>query len=564
MLRKFIDNGEIIGRRAVSIATVVALLMSVGIVACTGDRNHPAAREDDRTPSAREDDSIYAMPTLEPGTPRQAGASILLFPEFSIPWTMVAADVIVRAKLMDVRPAVEQNKTEPPYFAAAKDLVFEPIEFLKGSGPDQLRVRVAYIHPQGGSEERALAVAEYLVATHPESGRFVDREAILLLNKYMSNSEVGKNLIAGRPRRDRSEVASHDPSLFAFAHSHTWGYNPSIYEYEVTSKSNKAWLPAAGGDGEDTMYFTDHETEIPNAFNGSEFIGDDPPTVTLREMRSRIAHMQEDVNDGDGSSDHLRCVAAKHSQEYGFGYSPEHQHGYRTESVTMRSGLPAESIVHSKRYVPGADVFDKIWTTGDASEYLKVRMIDDGSGYRPDEKVVYATRPLPQGEYTIFFNTQYWEWIPCDYYPDSVHETYEWTVAVEAPEGTLHEAFFDPGIDGDSVGFATGEFGTLTPANIADTAISIDRLSWSGDQVELSGSGIDGLSETVADFIDLRGETFLTLSLGGLQGDEECGADSSSLVWSVAEQPWRQDDQLMIRIRDSSTETTALPVISCG
>ena len=555
MLRIFIDNGEIIGRRAVSIATVVALPMLVGIVACTGDRNHP---------SAREDDSIYAMPTLEPGTPRQAGASILLFPEFPIPWTMVAADVIVRAKLMDVRPAVEQNKTEPPYFAAAKDLVFEPIEFLKGSGPDQLRVRVAYIHPQGGSEERALAVAEYLVATHPESGRFVDREAILLLNKYMSNSEVGKNLIAGRPRRDRSEVASHDPSLFAFAHSHTWGYNPSIYEYEVTSKSNKAWLPAAGGDGEDTMYFTDHETEIPNAFNGSEFIGDDPPTVTLREMRSRIAHMQEDVNDGDGSSDHLRCVAAKHSQEYGFGYSPEHQHGYRTNSVTMRSGLPAESIVHSVGYSPGSDVPDKIWTTGDASKYLEVRLIDDVAGYRPDKKAVYATRPLPQGEYTFFFNTQYWEWIACDYYPDSVHETYEWTVAVEAPEGTLHEAFFDPDIDGDSVGFVNDEFGTLTPANIADSAISIDRFSWSGDQVELSGSGIGGLSETVADFIDLRGETFLTLSLGGLQGDEECGADSSSLVWSVAEQPWRQDDQLMIRIRDSSTETTALPVISCG
>ena len=555
MMRKFIDNGEIIGRWTVSIATVIALLMSVGIVACTGDRNHPAAREDDR---------IHAMPTLEPGAPRQAGASLLLFPEFPIPWTMVAADVIVRAKLVDVRPAAEQNKTEPPYFAAAKDLVFEPIEFLKGSGPDQLRVRVAYIYPQGGSEERALAVAEYLVATNPESGRFVDREAILLLNKYMSNSEVEKNQIAGRPRRDRSEVASHDPSLFAFAHSHTWGYNPSIYEYEVTSKSNKAWLPAAGGDGEDTMYFTDHETEIPNAFNGSEFIGDDPPTVTLREMRSRIVHMQEDVNDGDGSSDHLRCVAAKHSQEYGFGYSPEHQHGYRTESVTMRSGLPAESIVHSKRYVPGADVFDKIWTTGDASEYLKVRIIDDGSGYRPDEKIVYATRPLPQGEYTIFFNTQYWDWIACDYYPDSVHETYEWTVAVEAPEGTLHEAFFDPGVDGDSVGFVNGEFGTMTPADIADSAISIDSFIWSGDQVKLSGSGIDGLSETVADFIDLHGETVLSVSLGGLQGDEECGADSSSLVWNVAEQPWRQDDQLMIRIRDSSPETTALPVISCG
>ena len=207
---------------------------------------------------------MHAMPTLEPGTSRQAGALMLLFPEFSIPWTMVAADVIVRAKLVDVRPAVEQNKTEPPYFAAAKDFVFEPLEFLKGSGPDQLRVRVAYIHPPGGSEERALAVAEYVLATNPGSGRFGDREAILLLTKYMSNSEVEKNQIAGRPRRDRSEVASHDPSLFAFAHAHTWGYNPSVYEYQVTDKSNKAWLPAAGGDGEDTMYFTDHE---PTWFN---------------------------------------------------------------------------------------------------------------------------------------------------------------------------------------------------------------------------------------------------------------------------------------------------------
>ena len=557
LLRKCSKGGELVSSAPLLIVLVLAFVVSAGFFACQRDEKLSSVEEDEAY-----DDLISRLRARYPYPP--SAITILALP-FSIPSTMHASDAIVRAKLIDRLPAAVDDETgQADLFSAAVDYVFETVEYLKGSGPDRIRVRVPDALPRyyGTEDEMREYIAHRLRKSSLDSVLFHDREAVLFLAKYMTYQEVKDNIAAGRPQRDRSHlVGTRDPSLFSFSHGHLRGFMPTNLEISITSSNIKVWLPAAGGEGEDTKFFTDHEPDDPRN-NGSDFGGDEAPTVTLRELREQIASLAADVELGDGSAEYVSCVVTQHAHQNGYkrnGFIPEIEVGYRTNSLVMDSGLPADTVLHTERHYGD----DKSWTTGDSADHFGIRVSEPHERHHYP-KDVYTTRPLPAGEYRFFYNTQSWLWFACDYYPDSVHETYEWTVAVEAPEGTLHEAFFDPGIDGDSVGFMNGEFGTMTPADIADSAISIDRLSWSGDQVKLSGSGIDGLSETVADFIDLHGETVLTISLGGLQGDEECDAESSSLVWNVAEQPWGTDDRLMIRIRDSSTETTALPVISCG
>ena len=54
-----------------------------------------------------------------------------------------------------------------------------------------------------------------------------------------------------------------------------------------------------------------------------------------------------------------------------------------------------------------------------------------------------ATRPLPSGVYEIVQAYQFYIWIPCNFkYDDDQYNI--WEVTVLPPEGTLHEAFFDP------------------------------------------------------------------------------------------------------------------------
>ena len=104
----------------------------------------------------------------------------------------------------------------------------------------------------------------------------------------------------------------------------------------------------------------------------------------------------------------------------------------------------------------------------------------------------FATaRPLPAGEYQIVRKEVWPRYLPCDYVLDN-----EWTITVEAPEGTLHEAFFDPVTDGTAVA-ADGTNGVLKPAmftGIDGAAASVERIAWESGTVKLEVSPHTGLS----------------------------------------------------------------------
>ena len=75
---------------------------------------------------------------------------------------------------------------------------------------------------------------------------------------------------------------------------------------------------------------------------------------------------------------------------------------------------------------------------------------------------------------------------------------HEWTVTVTAPEGTLHEAFFDPVTVGTAV-VADSANGVLKPAEFTDAngaAATIHRVAWEAGTERVRDGEAEALAPT--------------------------------------------------------------------
>ena len=106
---------------------------------------------------------------------------------------------------------------------------------------------------------------------------------------------------------------------------------PSTTFTAYTARGNKRWLPAATGTG--------------STGDDQEFLLDVPPpveTITLGEMKRRIAQLSTELNGGDGSEEYRDCVLSKYRhirnqrnwpEERGHTYTPldsRPQRGFRS------------------------------------------------------------------------------------------------------------------------------------------------------------------------------------------------------------------------------------------
>ena len=130
---------------------------------------------------------------------------------------------------------------------------------------------------------------------------------------------------------------------------------------------------------------------------------------------------------------------------------------------------------------------------------------------------------------------------------------YEWTVTVNAPEGTLHEAFFDPVTDGTAVA-ADSTNGVLSPATFTDAngaSATIERIAWEpgtggSGTVKVKLSPHDSMAGHTVNFIAMDGSVSLSLEVAGATVD----ATTGTLSWTVTSQPWQSGDKLMLRVRE--------------
>ena len=107
--------------------------------------------------------------------------------------------------------------------------------------------------------------------------------------------------------------------------------------YSITSRYDKLWLPAEAAVGTPSQRTGDQQRflmDVPPATGTAE-------TITLGEMRARIAAVTAKLNAGDGSEEYLECVQSTYYYERQDSYyvntggdglvrkTPDHELGLR-------------------------------------------------------------------------------------------------------------------------------------------------------------------------------------------------------------------------------------------
>ena len=167
-------------------------------------------------------------------------------------------------------------------------------------------------------------------------------------------------------------------------------------------------------------------------------------------------------------------------------------------------------------------------------------------------------RPLPQGKYEVEYHTLRAEMLPCM----SERIAAYWTINATAPDGVLHEAFFDPASFGIGVGASISgdKVGVIKPTEFKHNGanVAIEQIEWSPNlnkvALKLSNQSVS-LAGHHIDFIELDASVSLRLDFD--DAESTATGYGQTLSWEVCRQPWHPGDLLMIRIAKSATAASA-------
>ena len=436
-----------------------------------------------------------ATPGITPTSAAPAGpVQSSLAPQFynagtaSVSKRIYDSDVVVRATLVS---------------AAGGVLRFRAIEYLKGSGATEFTIRAP---------------------TDGRNTQWDGREAVLFLSIPESQGSSGAS-------------ARTPATEFLFADATDQYYSGDLLEGYTIDTQNPVWLPSESNSGarstsSDPGFITESESPV----------GDPLPTVPLSGLHSKIAWQ----GGGEGIDGYAECVRQSVLHEQYFrDWETYHDRPWPLHQSESRieSGVGKGAVISDYGRTVWEE-YDRVWLTGPDADLFHAQIDDDddlaSNGYR---KVITSARPLTGGNYQIVHNIQSYRFMPCNFIP--VYHRLEWTVTVPSPSDAIHEAFFDPAADGAAVGFS-GSSGVLKPAGftVGGTSTSITGLKWENGAVVLTLDPYASLAGHALEFIELDGSASLTLSMSAAAADETAG----TLTWTVADQPWEDGDQLMMRI----------------
>ncbi len=497
-------------------------------------------------------------PAAETAPP--AGAGLLGSGPFyagpaSLEERIAGADVIARVRLRSVSSGAELRELTrggPLKHLAALEHRFDVLEYLKGSGDGELLAVVNELFDHETAERAAEAGAALLAA---RDTRWDGREAIIFLWNGLQQSD---RYLLGSIITD-------------------WGYFGD--GYTVASPHDKAWLPAAsdggasgsastsrapGGSGAKASsagaqrFLLDEPGSAPSGETGARGASGQAATastITLADMKAKIAQIEREAVAGGGSEAYRECLYHKYEWERQVRYWKEARGGVYysiREDEGIASGLPTGSLAFTSG--SSASLLQKYGQTPPSS-YGKDRLAGrDEDLFHPQwPAVVRTARPLPAGEYRFYFAYQPKRYVLCDALPEDELKRTEVFVAVTAPAGMVHEAFFDPADLTPGAGFSASS-GVLEPAgfSIGGTAASITGLKWQSGSVVLTLAPYASLSGHTLDFIALDGSVDPSLPVSSVTADSAAG----TLTWAVPVQPWQDGDQLMLRIRAAGTPPT--------
>ena len=452
-----------------------------------------------------------------------AGSMIAYDGPTSLEERILKSPVIARVRLDSATSTVELGPTyQGMKYSALLEFGFRVLEYLKGSGVNDI-VAVWAVAPFFDTRQEAEDALPAIVAARDT--QWDDREAIV----FLQTSEA-------------SLASTQQANRYYLAWGGTWVDYGDHDAYSIASRHDKLWLPAEAAVGAPSQPTGDEQRfllDVPPATGTA-------PTITLGEIKARIAAVTAKLDAGDGSEEYTECV----SRTYWYEGINQHQIStgdegffYRTPDQGLDSGLAASSVVYETIAYGGLpNKRAEVCLDGGDVDLFSVEFGDsvpsDFSGDGTNDSIQYAqrvvsTRPLPAGAYSTHYNHRDAVFVPCEGYTFR----YEWTVTVTAPEGTLHEAFFDPVTVGTAVA-ADSANGVLKPAGFTDAngaSATINRIAWeagTGESgtVKLKLSPHDGIAGHTLHFIALDGSVPLSLKVA----DATVDAPNDTLSWTVA------------------------------
>ena len=487
---------------------------------------------------------------------------------------IAAADIIVLARLSGVVAGVEvfdpdDTTGHGPTLAAVLKFTFNVSKYLKGTGstPGSLTAVVRSL-AFFDTRERAQALADHMLAERDT--QWDNRDSVIfLVNESATLPATAPDDVYFMSIWDTFDAETGD-------------------QYSIASNRNKVWLPeaqsAAGGGrsaNAERRFLTDVPATQVSGRSGGQ-TANESPAITQSDLAAKITSVTNKLNAQPGRA-YQACVLHSYSWDRIVEYFRSQNKGYPVPVVTVEtelaSGLPANTntdrLIHT--YFVDENWKGKDWFEGDDADLFAIS--DDvhenrtwpypgtiensfsavGGKFKVDTKLrihyLSTTRPLPAGEYTFTIKQTWPDDVPCrdeDYYSEKAVQI----VKVTAPDGTLHEALFDPVTDGSAVA-ADATNGQLEPAAFTDAngaAATIQRIEWASDTVKVSPH--TGLAGHRLDFIELDGTVSLSLAVD----DATVDAANRTLSWTVAEQPWEDGDLLMLRIKETDPEIALIDV----
>ena len=465
----------------------------------------------------------------------------------SLSESIANADVIARVRMASVATSVEQSA---PSGAAGETptlvFTFNVLEYLKGTGGTQV-VGLAPWPDHEGSASDALSELTALRDT-----RWDDREAVVMLRKldgWASTSQANRYFLG-------------------FARYMTGD------GYSVTSEHRRVWLPSVSVSGDSGSAARSSssqsflleaapqpDTPDPNrllaaqqGFRGSAFAaqaGQVPATIELSAFRSKVSRISNDFAQSDGSAGFNRCVELKYMAERLLNNTNARGHSYRKET-SVESGRPAETLWTDPGVGIAPDQYGRVWTEGPDQDYFTMEFTDgqvQGTALNFGVRTATA-RPLTAGVYSFYALYLGAERMACAQLAENEKTQYPRTVSVEAPDGTVAEALFDPvlldGVTATSTARAFVSAGS--PANTA-----IGAVKWNSGTLQVDLTPAASFSGHHLDFIAQDGTLAETVKV-----DDANGA-GNTLSWAVADAPWAADDKMMVRLyrKVASTCTVA-------
>ena len=426
-------------------------------------------------------------------TVEAAVASPGYFGPSSLEERVFESPVIARVRLDSVSSAAESGTTyRGTKYIATLEFSFSVLAYLKGSGADDIVVVWAaapFFDTRQEAEDALPAIAA------ARDAQWDDREAVLFLQQ-----DSGGFL-----------ASTQQASRYYLAWGGSWmDYGDYNDGYSIASRHDKLWLPAAAAPGDTSQASGDQQgflTDVPPAMGTA-------PTITLGEIKTGIAAVAAKLAAGDGSEEYTECVQRTYQYEGRNRYwisTGRDGYFYRTPDQELGSGLAASSVVYETKRA-------EVWLEGgdiglfvvESSAGVLYDSSEDGTNdsIRYTQRVVSA-RPLPAGVYRTHHNLRDRRFVPCAGYT----YRHEWTVTVNGPPGTLHEAFFDPVTDGTAVA-ADDANGVLKPASFTDATgatAAIQRITWEAGAVKLKLTPHTGIADHIVDFIALDGTVSLSL-----------------------------------------------------